>query len=92
MIRGWGVDHERASAISGAFACIDGKEYICGVHGLPRYDVAQALGIPEARRCGFTIHVPISGLTRGSHTLEVVALAEDGVSYSVSDGCKLIVC
>ena len=90
-IRGWAVDRERSSAAGGVFALIDGKEYIGGVHGLPRHDVALALDMFGARRCGFTIRVSIRGLTIGSHKLQIVTLAADGVSYSVVDGVKLAV-
>ena len=90
-IRGWAIDHEQSSAATGIFALIDGKEYIGGIHGLPRHDVALARDMFGARRCGFTIRVPVRGLAPGSHKLQIVAVAADGVSYAVADGVKLTV-
>lgn len=91
VVRGWSVDRERSCSAGGVFALIDGKEYVGGVHGLPRHDVALALDMFDARRCGFTIRVPIQGLTGGSHKLEIVSLAADGVAYTVAKGVKLSV-
>ncbi len=91
VVRGWAVDRERSTAAGGVFALIDGKQYVGGVHGLPRHDVALALDMFDARRSGFTIRVPIQGLTGGSHKLEIVSLAADGVAYTVAKGVKLSV-
>lgn len=91
VVRGWAIDHEKSTAAGGIFALIDGKEYVGGVHGLPRHDVALALDMFGARRCGFTIRIPIRGVTNGSHKVDIVSLAADGVSYSVTAGVKLAV-
>lgn len=80
-IRGWAVDLKAGAALAGAVAIFDGAEYIAGVHGLPRDDVAGALALPHARKCGFTFHVPTRMLEPGEHTLDLACIAADGGSY-----------
>ncbi len=91
LVRGWAIDREQVSAAGGVFALIDGKEYVGGVHGLPRNDVALALDLLEARKCGFTIRIPTDGFARGAHKLDIISLAADGISYAIETGVKLSV-
>jgi hypothetical protein len=48
--------------------------------GIPRPDIAAALGAPTARDVGFTCPLGTDVLRPGTHTLHVVAIARDGLS------------
>lgn len=48
--------------------------------GIPRPDIAAALGAPTARDVGFTCPLGTDVLPPGTHTLRVIAVARDGRS------------
>src|ERR1041385_7568883 len=55
-------------------------------YGLPRPDVAQALGRPDWAQSGFFRVWPAEGLAEGSNTIQVWAQASTGISRSASVG------
>lgn len=77
-VRGWAVDMAEQTGLRGAIGIIDDDEFVVGVHGLPRLDAANAISMPKARRCGFTLRMPTRKMKPGSHTLDVAVLAADG--------------
>ncbi len=92
VVRGWAIDTTTKLAPSGVFAAIDGREYVMGVHGLPRDDVAQVFDeYPGARRSGFTVRIPTRSLVGSDHQLAVFAVAGDGETYAGIDCGKLVV-
>jgi hypothetical protein len=87
VVRGWAADLKAKSPVTGVFAVIDEFDYVMGVHGTPRDDVALVLGdvLPKARRSGFVVRIAASDLPAGSHRLAIVAVGADGASYGVLD-------
>jgi hypothetical protein len=83
-LRGWAIDLERRAALHGAYAIVDDEEYVLGVHGLPREDIARTLRLPDAVRCGFTLRFSTRGLRPGPHALRVAALTPDD-TYGIVD-------
>jgi len=83
-LRGWAIDLEARAALHGAYAIVDDDEYVLGVHGLPREDVARTMRLPDAVRCGFTLRFSTRGLRPGPHALRVAALAPDE-TYGIVD-------
>ncbi len=84
LVRGWAADL-RATALSrGVFGVVDDRDYIMGVHGMPREDVVTVMGdvLPDARKAGFTIRIDTRLLAPGVHRLAIVALGADGASYA----------
>ncbi len=84
VIHGWAIDRDARRGASAVYCVVDDEQYAVGNHAVPREDVARALAMPAARRCGFSIRVPTSHLSPGSHTLAVCALSTDGRSYNVA--------
>ena len=82
-LRGWAIDRENATALRGVFGIVDDDEYVMGVHGLPREDVARTVRLPDVVRCGFSLRISTRGLQPGAHALRVAALAPDE-TYAVS--------
>ncbi|MBD5655716.1 MAG: hypothetical protein IAI50_11145 [Candidatus Eremiobacteraeota bacterium] len=76
-LRGWAIDMENATSLGGVFAIVDDDNYVMGVHGLPREDVARSVRLPDVVRCGFSIRVATKSLRRGRHTIRVAALVAD---------------
>ena len=76
-VRGWAIDTAGATGPHGVFAIVDDDEYVMGVHGLPREDVARTVRLPGVVRCGFTLRIPTRGLRSGPHRLQIAALAPD---------------
>jgi hypothetical protein len=80
-IRGWAIDMDAASGLSGIFGIFDDDEFVLGVHGLPRDDAAGATSLPRARRCGFTLRMPTSRMTLGPHTIDLAIVSADEKTY-----------
>jgi hypothetical protein len=76
-VRGWAFDLENATSLRGIFAIVDDDDYVMGVHGLPREDVARDVRLPDVVRCGFTLRIATRSLKPGLHELRVAALAND---------------
>lgn len=76
-VRGWAFDTEHATSLRGVFAIVDDDEFVMGVHGLPREDVARNVRLPDVVRCGFTLRIATRPLRRGPHALRIAALATD---------------
>jgi hypothetical protein len=81
-LRGWALDLETQTGLTGVFGVIDDEEYVVGVHGLPRDDVAAAFSTPRAHKSGFTLRIPTQALKPGAHKLGVAVVAADRHSYA----------
>ena len=81
FVRGWAVDRTAGVGLGGIIGVLDDDHYTIGVHGLPRVDAAAAVDLPKARRCGFTLRIPTTGMKPGAHTLDLAILSADTSEY-----------
>jgi hypothetical protein len=74
-LRGWAVDREAKAPFAAIGAKVDGLPLVfSAVIGIPRPDVAAALGITGARYSGFVLDVDTAHLGPGRHLIAVRAL------------------
>jgi hypothetical protein len=78
-IRGWAVDDEAEDSGAGVWADVDGKSY--AAVRCPRHDVATYLSRPGYEDAGFTVGIPVSSLSAGSHQLSLKLLAKNKTYY-----------
>jgi hypothetical protein len=78
FVAGWALDTHTMDEAAGLAVSIDrGTPQRLAGYGLPRSDVAMALGIPEAGQSGFRARVPIERLGPGMHVLQLFLLVGD---------------
>jgi hypothetical protein len=78
FVRGWAIDEPAGTLAGGVVLAIDGEREVVALYGLPRADVAEALGKRDLMRCGFTAEIDSADLTTGIHTVTCRVLARDG--------------
>lgn len=76
---GWAVDDKAQDAGEGVWADIDGKSY--PADRCPRPDVADKLNSPAYENAGFSVIIPVSSLSKGTHCLSVKLLAKSRQYY-----------
>jgi hypothetical protein len=76
---GWAVDDEAQDAGEGVWADIDGKSYPADRRPSP--DVADKLHNPAYENAGFSVDIPVSSLSKGTHCLSVKLLAKNRQYY-----------
>jgi len=79
-LAGWAVDGLVKKEAGGVDIVVDGKAYKAS-YGADRPDVTEALKFP-ATKSGFSLVIPGNFLSRGSHTVSVRVIANDGKSYA----------
>ena len=79
-LAGWAVDGLVKKEAGGVDIVVDGKVYKAN-YGLDRPDVTKVLKFP-ATKSGFSLVIPGNSLSRGSHTVSVRVIANDGKSYA----------
>jgi len=79
-LAGWAVDGLVKKEAGGVDIVVDGKVYKAS-YGANRPDVTEALKFP-ATKSGFSLVIPGNFLSRGSHTVSVRVIANDGKSYA----------
>lgn len=82
-VRGWAVDADTQTGLTGVFGIFDDEEFVVGVHGLPRDDVAEVFATPRAQKSGFTLRMPTQQMEAGTHAVDVAVVAADRHSYAV---------
>jgi len=82
-VRGWAIDAPAHGVGTAIFGLI-GTTVVKGVYGFAREDVADIYSDGDYRNCGFALHVPLSGLPEGEHTLRLRLVGADGTT--VHDG------
>lgn len=80
---GWVIDVEQRVAAGDVFGVVDSDEYVLGVSGMPRPEIAASSGIPGARACGFVLRIQTRTLSAGVHDLSLVAVARGSSDYEV---------
>jgi hypothetical protein len=85
LVRGWAVDLAAGAPLSGIYALVDGTQYVMGVHGYSRPDVASAVGMPGCRRSGYRIRIGTSHLGIGEHSLALCAIGAEAGTYGAID-------
>lgn len=88
-LRGWAVDMETLTGLTGVAGIFDDRQCVLAVHGLTRDDVAAALAEPATRQCGFTLRMPTRNLGAGPHTIDIAFLSADGATYLTHHVAKL---
>jgi hypothetical protein len=87
-MRGWAADERQAArAVS---LRVDNREFL-GLYGLPRPDVAEALGIPALRNSGFYVSFATQLLGPGSHQATLLVEGTDGRVHEAVSGFALTI-
>ena len=79
-LTGWAVDGLAKKEAGGVDIVVDGKIYKAN-YGLDRPDVTEVLKFP-ATRSGFSLVMPGNFLSKGSHTVSVRVITNDGKNYA----------
>jgi len=79
-VSGWAVDGQAKKEAGGVDIVVDGKVYKAD-YGSDRPDVSEALKFP-ASKSGFSLMLPANFLSKGSHTLSVRVITNDGKNYA----------
>ena len=80
QVSGWAVDDRARTVAQGVIVFIDGAE-TAARYGLDRPDVAQALGSPGYRNCGFRADASTLFLGPGRHSLGLRILNSEGTGF-----------
>jgi hypothetical protein len=89
QLRGWAVDPQDGAPVSQVQILIDGKVAGNATLGLQRSDVAASYNNPSYLNSGWTFNYAVSGLSRGNHTVTVIAY--DSSSLSTTLGTRQII-
>jgi hypothetical protein len=80
-VSGWAVDDRARTVAAGVVVFVDGGAETAALYGLERPDVAQVLGNPGYRDCGFTADAPTLSLAPGRHSLGLRIFNADGTGF-----------
>ena len=83
-VSGWAGDPDKKTAAAGLLIIVDGgkRRYDAGKdYGHARLDVARAFRTMGMLHTGYSISLPTTGLTKGTHTLELGAISANGLHY-----------
>jgi hypothetical protein len=79
-IAGWAADGDAKKPASGVDVVIDGVP-MQAEYGSSRADVATHFGVPAYGQTGFQFSLPASMLPKGTHSVTVRVIANDGSGY-----------
>jgi hypothetical protein len=79
-VHGWAYDPQVNAPAGGVFVVVDGARKIQAIYGLPRPDVARAMGV-GGDDTGYEAIVPTANLRPGPHRLAIVILAANKAYY-----------
>ncbi len=79
-VHGWAYDPQANAPAAGVFVVVDGTKRIPALYGLPRADVALAMGV-HGEDTGYVAIVRTANLTPGPHRLAIVILAANKAYY-----------
>jgi len=75
---GWAADMDAGQPCAAIYAVVDDAHYFRGRYGSERRDVAETLGMPQLRYCGYQIAIGAIDFGPGDHVIQVLALSADG--------------
>jgi hypothetical protein len=89
-VDGWAVDDATQGPAKGVIVRIDDKESVQAKYGLPRSDVARALGSSRFTNVGFTASFGTAPLEPGPHELSIEIIGS-GLTYDAQRRIQFVV-